>query len=277
MASAVITKTKTHLFRQNKVQGAVIMTHEAMQERYPKLQGNPAPPNAPIPRDVPLDITPELVRSPEVQAAIELRESQEASVFAEETHFLGVLATDLVVSIAVAPTEELKQVVADNFMENVERVTPDMSEVERGTFALQLIADVEGKVKTESAAALKAQNQVYRDNFTAIKDILMREESVEVLRKLAPYLKTPADIEINANEFSDELIMPTTNELEARLENLTDDTVSPARGITFIKKTGNYIVGMMHVTKDLILPPLDPQTIVMPTIDPAVNPELVNR
>ena len=105
------------------------MTHEAMQERYPKLQGNPAPPNAPIPRDVPLDITPELVRSPEVQAAIELRESQEASVFAEETHFLGVLATDLVVSIAVAPTEELKQVVADNFMENVERVTPDMSKL----------------------------------------------------------------------------------------------------------------------------------------------------
>jgi len=253
------------------------MTYEAMQESYPKLKGNSAPPNVLVPRDVPLDVAPELIRAPEVQAALDLRESQEASVFAEEKHFLGVLATDMIVSIAAAENDKYKPAVAKNFMMNVERATPDMSEVARSEFALQLIESAEGRVKTEAAAALKAQNQVYRENFAAIKDILMREESMEVLRLLAPYLKTPTDIEINAYEFSDELVLPTTDELEASLENLTDDTVSPARGITFVRKAGQHLVQMMHTTKDLILPPLDPQTTVMPTVEPAVDPELARR
>ena len=257
MASAVITTNKNALSQQIKVQGAVIMAHEAIQESYPNVGGNPVP-------------TSDLESYAEVQAKLDLKEKQEAAVFAEGAHFLGVLATDFVVCIGAAQTQELQQFVTDNFLGNVERVTPNMSEMDRREFALHLIEVAEGRVKTDTAALYKAQNQALRDNHAAIKNIAMGE-SVEMLQKLAPYLQMPAEIVIDSTEFSDELVLPTTDEMEASIQNLTDEAMSPARGITlgFIKKTGRGLLHAVHVTKELILPPLDQPTptAVMPAID----------
>lgn len=192
------------------------MTHEAIQANYPSNEGDP----------------------------VSLRLSQESSVFAEQQVFLGVLATDLVVAVGVASTEEKKLVVIENFLVNVDRATPHMSEMDRREFAHHLVETAEGRVRTNTAAALKAQNEALLTNHEMIKQVLMHEPP-EVLLKVAPYLKKPSTVQIDRSEFTSEIIMPTTAELEEQLTNLTEETRSPARGIT-IARTAIRQIGVMY-------------------------------
>ena len=166
------------------------MTHEAIQFITPNKEGDTVPPRFVGP--------------------LTERASQEASVSAEEKHFLGVLATDLVISIGAAPNTSLKILVANNFMDNVRRLTPDMTEDDRQSLALHLVETAEVRVKTETTTLS------------------------------APYVKIPTPVAIDTAEFTDEIIVPSTAELNARIEHLTDETVSPPRGTTLL---GANVVG----------------------------------
>ncbi|MEO8839818.1 MAG: hypothetical protein ABI351_14040 [Herbaspirillum sp.] len=171
------------------------------------------------------------------------RARQEAAIFAEQQPFLGTLATNLVVAIGVSSDKEMQIRVTENFLDNVERATPHMSEAERREFAHNLVETADGRVKTDTAAALKAQNEILMNDHAMIRQILMGK-SVEVLLEVAPYLRMPTAVEIDRTEFTGEIAIPTTNELEAQLTDLTEETRSPARGITIARSAMRQLVGV---------------------------------
>ena len=205
------------------------MAHEAIQENTLNHEGIPVPPRRPY-------------------GPMELHHSQEASVLSEKRHLMGVLATDLMISVGVTSDPDLKVQVVENFLGNVERTFPDFTEMDRREFVMHLIETAGDRVKTETAAAFKAQNELLLENQEKIKDILVHY-SVDILKEAAPYLKKPVAIEIDMSEFTGELSIPTTNELEASLNNVTDETVSPPRGIAlqYAQKTGHTVLTALHL------------------------------
>lgn len=130
-----------------------------------------------------------------------LERTQELVTLAEERNFLGILATDLVVSIAVTDDPVQKRRVMSNFFENVDRYTAGYSDDQRHEFALELIENAKEAIDMTLVARLREQ-----------KELPLSERS-----------------------YSHDT--PTTAELEAHIEYVTDESVSPARGITLLGST----------------------------------------
>jgi hypothetical protein len=155
----------------------------------------------------------------------------------EQGFLLGRQAANLALAIGVSNDHDVKVREVERFL-----IHAGPHEV----FVNSIIDRIEGKTKTETAAALKAQNEALRQQIEMIKDTLKTQLSKEDLLKIAPFLKLPKSVNIDLSEFTgekqvvldttpeQELVMPSTAELEASIENVTEDTVSPARGISLL-------------------------------------------
>ena len=233
-------QTKTHLFRQIKVQGAVSMTHEAMQEANPKSWDGSVPPSAELPV-----VAMEYIHGPSERE--------------EQAIFVGRQAVNLVVAVGVSLDQDIKEREVKRFLKNADYndSTPEAA-LESQVFVNGVIDAIDGMVKTETAAALKAQNETLRKQIEDIKRALALQPA-EVLLAVAPLLKLPKPVEIDVEEFAHEVQegiaatgdvpVPTTAELEAQFLHETDDTVSPARGIALL---GHLAMGAARRTLEFV-------------------------
>ena len=154
-------------------------------------------------------------------------------------------AANLTLAVGVSNDAAVKTREVNRFLENAnyheqQNYTPQVA-LSRQAFIASIVETLEMKTRTETAAALKAQNEAFRQQLEGIKEIA-KTLPPESLLALAPYLKLPAGIDIDAEEFANEVqdalththSVPSTAELEAIYDRKSDETASPARGISLL-------------------------------------------
>jgi len=224
------------------------MAHEALQESYPNQGGNP------VPLAEVLDI-PEQIHGPSERD--------------EQTNFLGKQAMNLVLGVGVSDSMKFKVSQVERFIGNAgydESASPE-EVLSKQAYISSIIENIEMMTRTETAAALKAQNEALRQQFAELKSELALYPA-EIMLSVAALLKLPQHIEIDAEEFASEvqdalistqdLAVPSTAELEAHLALESENTHSPAFGIT-ISKLGHWTVETLRKGWDYVIPPVTGQ------------------
>lgn len=137
--------------------------------------------------------------------------------------FLGKLAAQSAAAITYNDAPDRQLLVIENFEKNVARVIPEQTPEERHDFSVALIERMKQLATNETTALLKAQNDLLLAKQKAMLEILADEPSV--LAKLRPYLEPPVLQEVKPVES-----IPSTDELEEMVMNVTDESFSPSRG-----------------------------------------------
>lgn len=187
----------------------------------------------PIPRDIP-------VMKRQLTYA-EISQLEHAAVHDEEVLFLGKQAAHLAVTLGVATTAEMQTTQVVRFVDNVERVTPELTETAREALIRELVQNIDARTKTETAAALKSQVIILREKLAAISEKI-DDLAPELKKELKPLLSLPNEVIIDTSEFTGEIATPSTAELEASLQNVTAESMSPGRGITLPWRIGRKAV-----------------------------------
>jgi hypothetical protein len=203
------------------------MTHEAMHGATRKIDGA---------------LLSQQVEAPEISP-----KKHERSVLREKTGFLGVVATDLVVAAAVSPDPKAHLRVAEHYIENVEIMLPDLSQARRDRLAVRLVRAAHRPAQARMAKdwrAAEAKNELVGQNLQAALKTLETEVPPDVYSKFKQQL-------YSAVPPISESPLPSTAELNASIENLTDETVSPPRGlaIDLARKAG--LAAIVLVTRKL--------------------------
>jgi hypothetical protein len=180
-------------------------------------------------------------------ATVVSSEVHEASVLSEKQHFLGAVAADLVVVVAASSNPEAHMLVARHFSENVDRMLSDVPQNERDAIALNLVKAAHGPAQAQMAQewkAAEAKNALLLVNLRAALESIRSEVHPDVLNKFEQRLYAVAPP-------ISESPLPSTAELNASIENLTDETVSPPRGlaIDLARKAG--LAAIVLVTRKL--------------------------
>lgn len=167
----------------------------------------------------------------------------------EEARFLHARqAGNLAIAVSVSSDPSIQRREVTRFLQATEYddSTTESTETSKG-YIQELISQLQGKVMTETAAAYKAQNDALRQQIVAIKSALMHQPA-EVLLSVADALKLPEVVRVQPEEFVSEVRERIdTNELEAMVNNVTDETVSPPRGI---KALSSRAIELFRSTKN---------------------------
>ncbi|RWZ78710.1 MAG: hypothetical protein EOT05_03100 [Candidatus Microsaccharimonas sossegonensis] len=195
------------------------------------------------------DLTnPTIFPSSDQAEYIALPDPEFVAPYLSEEAELGVLlgrqAANLAVAIGVSTNQEVQVREVNRFL-NATGYDTNASPAElaaQQSFVRDIISQIEGHVRTETAAALIAQNKALRTQLADIKAALM-EQPADILIEMAPLLEQPKHIEPNVDEFVSEIQetlqtsetphnVPTTDELETAFLSETSEAMSPARGIS---------------------------------------------
>ncbi|MDB5180191.1 MAG: hypothetical protein JWN12_823 [Candidatus Saccharibacteria bacterium] len=253
-ASDVIHQTKTHLSDQPKIAQEHRMTQASPERNFNSredtlLKNTSDIPVVPITSDT-------IIPGYDSVEPIEVSPFHGPTEREEQNIFLGRQAANLALAIGVSNDPDVKVREVERFLGNAgypESHTPTVA-LSQQDFVTSIIDNIEMKTKTETAAALKAQNEALRQQIEDIKETLEAKLSKEALLAIAPFLKLPEGVDIDVEEFASEvqdalisthdLEVPSTAELEAQLALESDNTHSPVSGIT-IAKIGHWTVDIL--------------------------------
>lgn len=142
---------------------------------------------------------------------------------AEQYDFLGKLAAKTAAATVYNDSPDAQLLVIENFEKNVARVIPEQTPEERHDFSVALLERMRPLAINEATALLKAQNDLLLAKHKAVLEIIA--DDPVMLSKLSPYLQPPVLQDVKPIES-----VPSTNELEEMVMNVTDESYSPSRG-----------------------------------------------